>query len=144
MMMVDIIYSNPGSPIVPVYQGKIDEFGVLQLVLVGEENIQDEIDSYAEDTCLPILIQRCAAGDVSGLQRVQGTYGDFVDMPKTFRDVLQSVIDGQAAFDQLPVDVKESFGNSFERWFSTIGEKEWVEGMKLSDVEPVKEEVKSE
>lgn len=139
-----VIYSEPGSPIKPVYSAKLTDDGMIELVQTGEENIQEYIDSFAEETCLSVLIQRCAAGDLSGLSKVQGMYGDFLDAPKTYRDMLQAVIDGQAAFDKLPVEVKKRFDNSFEKWFSTMGEKSWLTAMEMISDEKVEEEVKTE
>lgn len=145
MKMIDreVIFSNPGNPIKTVYSGKLMEDGSIDLIPVGEENIQEFIDSFAEDTCLPILLQRCATGDLSVLSKVQGMYGDFTEAPKTYRDMLQAVMDGQNAFESLPIDVKEKFDNSFEKWFSTYGSESWLDSMGfVHKDETVQDEVK--
>lgn len=141
MLMAERFYSNPGSSIKPVYTAKLDDKGMISLIETGKENIQEYIDSFAEDTDINVILARCAAGDTSVLSKYQGTYGDFLDVPKTYRDFLQTAIDGQNFFDALPVDIKSKFGNSFEQWMSQIGSKEWMEAMSVLDGQIGKEEV---
>jgi len=122
-------YSDPGSPIKVKYSPKIDKNGNIELFETGKENLQEYIDSFAEETSIITIIKQCAMGDTSALSKAQGMYGDFTDMPKTYRDVLQSVIDGENYFDSLPVEVKEKFDNSFQKWFATIGSEDWMKYM---------------
>lgn len=137
-------YSNPGSRIKIVYSPKLHEDGSFELVETGKEDVQEFIDSFAEETCMALIIKRCEMGDTSVLAKRQGTYGDFLDVPKTYRDFLQIAIDGRNYFDSLPVEMKNQFGNSFERWMSTIGEKEWFEIMQQLDVDNTIPQVKEE
>lgn len=125
----EVFYSNPGSPIKVVYSPKINDDGTFDLVETGKENVQEFIDSFAEETCMAYIIKKCEMGDTSVLSRTQGTYGDFTEIPKTYRDLLQTVIDGRSYFESLPLDVREKFGHSFEQWFAQIGSKEWFEVM---------------
>lgn len=131
--MSERIYSNPGSPIRPVYTPKFNDDGTFDLVMTGKENIQEYIDSFAEETCIDTIIKRCQMGDTSALSKVQGTYGDFTEVPKNFRDLLQFVIDGRNYFDSLPVDIKAYFGNSFDQWTAQIGSDEWYRIMAMTD-----------
>lgn len=122
-------YSNPGSPIKTIYSPKINDDGTFDLVETGKENVQEYIDSFAEETCMAYIIKKCEMGDTSVLSKRQGTYGDFTEIPKTYRDLLQTVIDGRTYFESLPVEVRSKFGHSFEQWFAQIGSKEWFDVM---------------
>lgn len=136
--MSDVKYYTPaGSSIKPVYSAKVRDDGVIELVQTGEEDIQEFIDSFAEETCISSIVARCAAGDTSVLSKRQGTYGDFSDFPKTYRDVLQVVIDGRNYFDSLPVEIKDKFNQSFEQWFTTYGTEDWFNAMGIGVVDPI-------
>lgn len=125
--------SNPGSPYKPIYSASLTKDGHIELKVVGQDNIQEYIDSFADETDINWILARCTAGDTSVLSKRQGSYGDFVDVPKNYHEFMQKLLDGQEFFDSLPVDLKNKFDNSFEVWMTTIGSKEWFEAMKELD-----------
>ena len=92
------IFQNPGSPVKVTYAPQYDKNGVLDLVVSGQENLYDYIQSFAESCDIHVLLDRYRDGDASVLSRVQGFYGDVTDMPKTYAEVLNSVIAGENAF----------------------------------------------
>lgn len=122
-------FSNPGSSIYVKREARLQDDGTYKLVDVGEVDIQAQYDADGAISCLPALIARFANGEVDALSRVQGFYGDITSAPKTFAEVLQTVIDGQNLFDSLPANIKSNFGNSFERWFTSYGEEDWYKSM---------------
>ena len=140
-------YSETGSPDIPVYKSKLTETGEIVSEIVGYDSLFDSIQSYADSCNLSLILARCSRGDMSGLSAVQGQYGDCTQFPKTYAQVLQSVIDGQALFDSLDQSVKDQYGNDFNRWFVDIGSDDWFKKMSpvsTVPVEEVKEEVKGE
>lgn len=92
-------------------------------------DLQEEIDSHAESCSIELILAKCAAGDTSGLSKVQGSFVDCTAMPKTYRDILDIVIRGRAEFDNLPLEVRQRFDSNFMNWFEAAGTEEWLKKM---------------
>lgn len=135
--------SNPGKRFREKFHAVYNEKGDIELVSDGFEDVKKRMRADAEGTDLPSIIARATAGDPTAFRKDKGFYGDIVDMPKTYAEVLNTVNAGREKFDSLPIEIKEKFGNSFEKWFATFGTDEWlynhgivkeVEGQKESKV----------
>lgn len=121
--------TDPGDPVKVLYAPVFDKKGVMHLEESGRENLYDFIQSHRDSVDLHKILERFNAGDVSALDRVQGTFGDFTQMPTTYAELLNTVIDGERTFDALPLDVKQKFGMSFHRWLATAGSPDWCTAM---------------
>lgn len=119
--------SNPGSPEKPIYHGKVLPSGEIELVYDGVENIQEYIDSFEQETNIENIITRVNNGEIDLLHSAAGAYMDTVGMPKTYAEILQTVIDGQRTFEMLPIEIKEKFGNDFNQWFAQMGNDDFME-----------------
>lgn len=128
------VHANPGSSVRILYSPKFDEKGVMSLVESGKENLYEFIQSHKESCDIHVILERFARGDVSALARVQGTYGDFSSMPRTYADMLNLVHSAEDAFSNLPVDERAKYGHSFERWLVEFS----PDSEKVSDVQPSK------
>lgn len=126
--------ANPGSTVRILYSPKFDEKGVMSLVESGKENLYEFIQSHKESCDIHVILERFARGDVSALERVQGTYGDFSNMPRTYADMLNLVHSAEDAFSNLPVDERAKYGHSFERWLTEFG----PDPEKVADTQPAK------
>lgn len=123
------VYQHPGNPIKDVYAPRYDDNGVLDLVVTGQENLYDFIQSHKESTDIHVILERFASGETDVLSQIQGFYADASDMPKTYAEVLNAVIAGEQAFDRLPVEVKQQFGNSFSVWLAAMDQPDFAERM---------------
>lgn len=119
--------SNPGSRFKKIYHGEVQENGDIELIFDGTEDIYRKIQAEAVGTDLPSIIARATAGDPTAFRNGTGFYGDIVDMPKTYAEVLNTVNNAQREFDKLPIEIKAKFENSFEKWFATLGTKDWYD-----------------
>lgn len=139
------IYSESGDRFEPIYQPQLMDDGTIELVEVGQRDLQEYIQSFEEDCKLESILRRYQLGDETALSKVQGVYMDTTEMPKTFRDVLDSVIKGKSMFEQLPIEIKQKYSNDFNQWFVDIGSENWMSAMGFEKkVEEVpKEEVQS-
>lgn len=139
-------FSNSGERFVQNYTATQLADGVIRLVEGDVTDMQEFINSFAESCSIEHILAMCAAGDTSVLSRTQGAYIDATVIPKTFRDMLDIVIDGKAKFESLPSEVKQAFDNNFELWFSDAGSDSWLEKMGLVEkpVETVEKEVKQD
>lgn len=135
--------SDAGSPEKITYHGRVETDGTITLVKDGIINIQEQIDSYELSTDIYNIINNLG---MDALRADTGNYFDATDVPKSYAEMLQLFIDGEKAFERLPVEVKQKFDNDFNKWFATAGSEEWLKkcGFGTTIEEVVKEEVKEE
>lgn len=115
--------SPAGSPEKITYHGRVETDGTITLVKDGIINIQQQIDSYEPSTDIYNIINNLG---MDALRPDVGNYFDATDIPKNYAEMLQLFIDGERAFDRLPVEVKQKFDNDFNKWFATAGSEEWL------------------
>ena len=114
-----------------VYSPVYDENGVLDLEPTGRENLYDYIQSHKDSVDIHKILQRFQQGDVSALTRVQGMYGDFTEMPKTYAEALNTVMSAEQQFNSLPVETRAKFGHSFSQWLAQLGSPQWLSAMDI-------------
>lgn len=114
--------SNPGSPVKILYGPEFDEKGRMNLVEKGRENLYDFIQSFKESVDIHVLLKRYANGETDVLSKIQGFYGDFSEFPRTYADLLNTVNEGEAFFNGLPVEVRSKFGHSFPVFMSALSD----------------------
>ena len=135
---VDRFISCSGDREIDVFTPTVRKDGVVQLDVTSKKDIYPDIQSHKDSVDIHVLLTRYANGDLSALENAQGFYGDITDVPRTYAEVFQRLKDGEAAFYQLPVEIREKFGHSFERWLSTSGTDDWK--VKMGVVSDVKNE----
>ena len=132
------VYAVRGSREKIVYSPVYDENGVLDLEPTGRENLYDYIQSHKDSVDIHKILQRFQQGDVSALTRVQGMYGDFTEMPKTYAEALNTVMSAEQQFNSLPVETRAKFGHSFSQWLAQLGSPQWLAAMDIkAEPEPV-------
>lgn len=129
--------TNSGQRKMPTYKMKVDENGVRTLRKVGEKDIYAEIQSYKDSTDINYILARYARGDVSALSKIQGTYGDFTQIPTTLAELSQRVIDAENIFYQLPIEKRAEFNHSPSEFFAQFGSEKFNA---IFDIKPQKEE----
>lgn len=112
-----------------IYSPVVLSDGSIELVESGKDDIQEMIQSFKSQTDMSYILQRMAVGDTSVLNQRTPMYGDFTQMPKTYAEALQLVIDREKQFMELPVNVRNQFDNDFKKWFATSGSEEWFKKM---------------
>ena len=122
-------YSDPGSPVKVLYSPEFSKDGLMSLKESGRENLYDFIQSHRDSVDIHKILQRFQEGDVSVLSKIQGQFGDFSQFPKTYAEMLNQVIEGENVFNNLPLEVRDKFGHSFQTWLATAGSDEWSEKM---------------
>lgn len=98
---------------------------------VGETDLQDFIDSFADECDINRIIQRYAAGDVSVLQRVQGVYADYAGTPDNLTAALEVVKEVR--------DIYESADDAVKAAFPSLGE--FLKNVQAMPADTVKKEV---
>lgn len=139
--------TNPGSDIHELYEGKLLPNGEIRLVPCGKESISEKINSYAKFTDIKYIMNRLEQGDTSVVRAPEkAMYGDFTKVPKSLADALQLMINAESRFNELPLDIRNKFNNSYLAWMQSAGSDVWFTNMGFVPDNPVveKEEVKSE
>lgn len=114
------VYQEPGSGLRTLYTSRLDDDGNVELVEAGHDNLYASIQSHKDSCDIHVLLARYANGDVDALSKVQGSYGDFTQMPTTYAELLNSVIQGENYFNSLPVEIREKFEHSFEKFMVSM------------------------
>ncbi len=127
-------HSEAGDPVKILYSPEFDKNGVMTLKESGRENLYDFIQSHKDSVDIHKIMQRFEEGDVNALSKVQGQFGDFSQFPKTYAEMLNQVIEGENAFNGLPLEVREKFGFSFQQWLASAGSDEWKSKMGFVEV----------
>ena len=129
--------ANSGSPIHALLSPVIDDKGVMLLKETGTESLYDYIQSHRDSVDIHKILQRFEEGDTSALSKVQGQFGDFSDYPRSYAELLNKVLEGEQTFNQLPLDVREQFGFSYERWLASAGSDSWLSAMGMAPTHDV-------
>lgn len=128
-------FINPGKKEKIIKHGVVGADGVIRLVKDGVEDIQEKIQSYEPSTNIYNIINSLSQDNMLMYADQAGKFIDSTDMPKTYAEALQLVIDGQNAFMKLPLEVRQKFDNDFNKWFATAGSPEWMNKIGYKPVE---------
>lgn len=135
--------SNPGRREADIFEPEFDENGHYELQKVGKVNIYDEIQSHKDSCDINLIIKRFANGDTTALSKAQGSYFDATQMPGTYAEMLNTVIRAENHFNNMPLEEREKFGCSFERWLAEF-DKVVPDPVPTVDPVPVVKEVVEE
>ncbi len=126
------VYTHSGNSEVNVYGARYDDDGHLIVTVTGKKDVYPEIQASAMSCDINYLISRFAAGDATALSKVQGTYGDFTQFPRSYAELLNQVNRGSELFDSLPADVRARFDNSLGVFLQSAGSQEWMDKLGIS------------
>lgn len=121
--------SEPGCREKILYSPEFDRHGVMTLKESGKENLYEFIQSFKDSVDLHKIMDRFNAGDTAALQKVQGMFGDFSQMPQTYAGLLNHMIEAEQTFMSLPLETREKFGQSFHVWLAQAGSESWLQAM---------------
>lgn len=115
----DPVFSSSGSKTRPLYKPVLSKDGSIELEEDGFENIYDEIQSYKDSVDINVIVQRYAHGDTYALQQRSGVYGDFVNVPRSYMEVLNGAIELNKIYSENE-DFRKSFP-TFEDFVVNFG-----------------------
>lgn len=143
----DRIETNPGNRLMDIYHPIIDkESGHYELDIdpMQTKDVYLEIQSHKDVCDIHKIVERYRAGDVDVLQRVQGMYGDLTVVPKNIFEFKEMEARLCESFDQLPVDIKQRFDNSYLQFAMSAGSDSWFEKLGYSRTQVTGEVPKEE
>lgn len=127
--------SNPGDRYRPVYTPEIKSDGLIELVQTGVEDLQQYIDSFKDSCDVSLMVQRFLAGDETALRNGNPVFMDLVGAPKSLAEAYALNFRAEAAFNNLPAEIKNQFGNNFYQFLSAAGSEEWYKALKQPELE---------
>lgn len=130
---------EPGSREKIIYGPIFDKQGRMSLEEIGKENLYDYIQSHADSVDINIILKRFEQGDVSVLSRVQGAYGDFTQLPKTFAEALNTLIAAEQYFNSLPLEVRARFDHNFNQFIASMDSPTFASDMGITPPAPAAE-----
>ena len=111
--------------IIPTFSLEIDtKTGKKELKQTGKTNIYDKIQASKEQTLVYNILERFNAGDTSVLNKVQGMYGDFTNVPKTLAEAQQQLINAENLFMSLPLDMRKEINHSSSEFLASAASGE--------------------
>lgn len=122
----DRVYMPAGSGVKQLYSPIYDKQGVWHLEESGTEDLYGYIQSHALSVDIHVLLKQYQLGDIHALERVQGTYGDFTQAPKTFAEALNTMIAAEQYFLSLPVEVRAQFNHNFNMFIASMDSPDWT------------------
>lgn len=124
------VFSVPGSTEMPTYRPVIGDSGAIDLIQDGMINIYDQIQSHKDSCDVNLMIKRFENGDLTALGTPRDpVYMDVTDMPKTYAELYQKVIDAKNEFNSLPLDLREKFDFDPDKYISQLGTSGWFDIM---------------
>lgn len=111
----------PGEHLRPLYKSQIMKDGSIKLHDAGYQDTDAFIESFRESCELKTLIKRYEAGDLQALMQVNTFDGDFSMMPNNLGQALEILQTAQSAFDYLPKQTKDAYGNDYKKWIQDYG-----------------------
>lgn len=105
-------FSKPGERFRKTY--KIDDSdGIEKLVEDGCIDLKEEIQSHEQSVNIDSILARYRLGDTSVLDDKGSFYGDITEMPSSLQEFYELDNNARNAFNKLPVEVKEAYGNNY-------------------------------
>lgn len=107
-------YSPVGETTRPIYKSVLGKDGSIDLIEDGIEDLDAYIQSFKNSVDINLIVERYAHGDVYALEQRLGSYGDFVEVPISYMDILNSIVDLRSSYEMSDMSV------SFEDYVKSI------------------------
>lgn len=121
------VFTNPGTRFLDTFQEQIAKDGSIEVVKVGQRCVYDEIQVDLESTKIENILHAVALGDLNALKQREAFYVDATTMPKNLMEAQNIVVRAKEEFYTMPVEIRELFNNSPEKYVSEMGTKEFLD-----------------
>lgn len=101
----DEFFTESGEFTRKTYKAVLQKDGEYEIVEDGIELTYEKIQSYKDSVDINVIVKRYKAGDTYALEQVNGVYEDFVSVPKSYMEVLNSIVDARNAYEKSDMDI---------------------------------------
>lgn len=137
-------FTNSGEIMQNEYGYKINAKGEKVLAKTGERNLNEEIQSYAEEVKIENILKKAAIGDMSDF-REDGIYQDITNIPNNLIEAKKEIVKLENTWNKLPTEVKAKYNWSMDEFMAKSGEDAWMIDLGLKQpAEPEKVTLKEE
>lgn len=106
-------YSESGEGVRPIYKSELGKDGEIILVEDGIEDVYSKIQSFKDSVDINVIVSRYAAGDTYALEQSIGSFGDFVSVPSSYMEILNSVVELRSVYEGTDKSISfEEFAKS--------------------------------
>lgn len=127
-----ITYTPAGKAIIEQHARKIDNDGNVEFYVCGKTNILEKIQAYEPETNIENILRACTeTGDMSYLERTKGMYADISEFPANIFEAHQKIENAKETFKNLPLEIKEKYDHSFEKFIKDFGTENWIKNMQI-------------
>lgn len=116
------------------YIGDVQENGAISLHETGKIDLWALHSAGAEACDINNIVERFRDGDLTVLNRVQGSFVDLCGMPSDLRGMSDMIHNLEHSYNELPAEVKVKYPD-FNSWVSASGSVEWFNVMNSKSVE---------
>lgn len=131
------VTAQHGDRFKTVYTPVLDNENRLSVVAAGKDDLYAEIQSHKDSVDINTILSRYNAGDTSVLHKGDMLYMDVTQMPKTYAEMYERVMQAQELFDRLPLEVRAHYEHNPARFFAAIGTPDFEFAAKYVAPEPV-------
>lgn len=117
------------------YHYIINHEGKKELVEDSYEDVYEIIQASLEGVKIENIIRRYTQGDPTALEAVRGSYLDATAMPTNLMDLNNLLLNAQADFNKLPLEIRKQFDFSLDKYVNTMGGEEWKKIMGMNEKE---------
>lgn len=106
----------------PVFEKAIDKYGREYAKVVGETNVYLQKQEQKEESMLYTQLDRYVngQGDLSFVRQTEARYCDLVGAPMSFFEAQNSMLQAKNSFLQLPLEVRQKYGNDVSVWLRQL------------------------
>lgn len=119
----DPIYTDPGVTEESEMVERINP-NTLEPEYVPTGKVRNLVDLHQQDaeSCdINLLMKRYQIGDINAIRQIEEVfYGDSTEYPTDSLTAANLVLAAQQMFDMLPLDVKQSFDNNYQKWMAKV------------------------
>lgn len=134
------IKTPAGSRIEPEWAMRLDETGKEEFYIKNYTNTWEKIQSYKEECLIENILAACLdTGDMSLLEKAQGTFMDMTSFPATIYDAHKQIKEAEKTFEQLPIEIRKKYNNNFNEFMADFGSENWMKNLQIKEKEEIKE-----
>lgn len=104
--------TNSGDELLPQYIETIDKNGKTYLKKTSDKNVYEMIQEESKGTSIYEIVDKyLQTGDETLLNRREGVFADFLNLPKSQLELHQKIKEAEHQFEQLDREIRAEFDN---------------------------------